>query len=388
MPEKDLYKILGIERGATDDQIKKAYRKLAQKFHPDKNKGDKSAEAKFKEINEAYETLSDKQKRSFYDQFGSTQGAGGFGSSAGGGAGFEGFSGGGFSGQGFDFSSFGGGFADIFESFFGGGGSGGRSGSGSGKRGPVRGDDIEAKIKIKFDESVTGTHRDLEITKADVCTKCGGTGAEPGSRIISCAHCGGTGQIRQIRQTMLGQMATAHTCEVCHGEGKIPEKKCTACHGTMRVRKTEKVKVRIPAGISNESTIRLSGKGEAGINGGAYGDLYLHITVEPSRDFVRSGNDIHSEQKIHLLQGVLGDEINVKTIYGPVVLKIPAGTPSGKIIKLKGYGMPKLNSDLKGDHYLKVILDVPGKLSRKEKELYAQLAKESGLELKTEKKFW
>jgi molecular chaperone DnaJ len=380
MPEKDYYIILGVERGASDMDIKKAYRRLAQKYHPDKNKGDKDAESKFKEANQAYETLSDKQKRSFYDQFGTTQGAGGGGSS-----GFDGFSQGGFSSQGFDFSNFGGGFADIFETFFGGGG-GGRSGSK--KRGPVRGEDIEAKIKIKFEESVTGTERDLEITKADTCNNCHGTGAEPGSKIITCASCGGTGQIREIRQTLLGQMATSRTCDNCRGEGRIPERKCSVCHGTTRVRKTDRVKVKIPAGISNESTIRLSGKGEAGVNGGQYGDLYLHITVEPSRDFVRSGNDIHSEQKIHLIQGVLGDDIKIKTIYGEVVLKVPAGTQSGKIFKLKDYGMPKLNSDLKGDHYLKIILETPAKLSRKEKELYAQLAKESGLFLKADKKFW
>lgn len=371
MSQKDFYSTLGVDRNASNQDIKKAYRKLAQKFHPDKNKGDKEAEKKFKEVNEAYETLSDKQKRTFYDQFGSSQGA------AGGTSGFGGFSG---NAQGFDFSNFGGGFADIFESFFSGGG-GGKSSRASRARRPIRGDDIEARIKITFEESVKGTDRELEITKADKCDHCNGTGAEPGSKIVTCKTCNGTGEVREVRQTLLGQIATSRVCDQCHGEGKIPEKKCTVCHGTTRKRISEKVKVKIPAGISNESTIRLNEKGEAGLNGGPYGDLYLHITVTPDKEFVRSGDDIHTEQSIHLLQGVLGDEIDVKTVYGKVKLKIPAGTQSGKIFKLKGYGMPKLNSNQKGDHYLKIILDIPSKLSKKEKMLYADLAKEAKLNL-------
>ncbi len=380
MSQKNFYSVLGVEKSASDHDIKKAYRRLAQKYHPDKNKGDKEAEGKFKEISEAYETLSDKQKRSFYDQFGSTQGAAGGGYSSG----YSGFGG---NAQGFDFSSFGGGFADIFESFFSGGAGGTGAGAGGGRtarrsRGPIRGDDIEAGIKISFEESVKGTSRELEITKADKCSHCGGNGAEPGSRIVTCKTCNGTGEIKEIRQTILGQIATSRTCDQCHGEGRTPEKKCSVCHGTTRTRVSEKVKVKIPAGISNESSIRLSGKGEAGINGGSYGDLYLHITVTPSKEFLRSGDDIHSEQTIHLLQGVLGDEIDVKTVHGKVQLRIPEGTPSGKMFKLKGYGMPKVNTTTKGDHYLKIVLDIPSKLSRKEKQLYAELAKESKLDLK------
>ncbi|MCD6109413.1 molecular chaperone DnaJ [bacterium] len=375
MSQKDFYDTLGVDRNASDQDIKKAYRKLAQKYHPDKNKGDKESEQKFKEINEAYETLSDKQKRSFYDQFGSTQGAEGS-------SGFGGFSG---NAQGFDFSSFsggfGGGFADIFESFF----TGGSHGTNKGRHahGPKRGEDIEARIKISFEESVNGTSRELEITKAEKCDHCKGTGAEPGSKISTCKTCGGTGEVKEVRQTILGQIATSRVCPECHGEGQMPEKKCTICHGTTRKRVSEKVKVKIPAGISNDSTIRLSGKGEAGLKGGPYGDLYLHITVTPSKNFVRSGDDIHSEQSIHLIQGVLGNEIDVKTIYGNVKLKIPAGTPSGKIFKLKGYGMPRLNTNQKGDHYLKIILNIPSKLSKKERELYGELAKEAKIDLKS-----
>jgi molecular chaperone DnaJ len=371
MNGKDYYKTLGLDRNASEQDIKKAYRRLAQKYHPDKNKGDNEAEKKFKQINEAYETLSDKQKRSYYDQFGTTQGAAGAGQ-----GGFSGFSG--FQGQeGFDF---GGGFADIFESFFGGGAPG--AGARAKRGGPVRGEDIEASIKIKFEESFTGAERELEITKAETCQHCNGKGAEPGSKIITCKTCGGSGTIREVRNTLLGQVATSRACDTCRGEGEIPEQKCTVCHGTTRTRKKEKVKVKIPAGISNDSTLRLREKGEAGIKGGPHGDLYLHITVEPHKDYVRSGDDIHTEEKIHLLKGVLGDEIKAKTLEGDISLKIPPGTQSGKVFKLKNYGMPKVNSSQRGDHYIKIILDVPQKLSKKEKELYKQLAEEAGVEIK------
>jgi len=374
MAEKDFYKTLGVERNATDAEIKKAYRRMAQKYHPDKNEGDKTAEKKFKEIGEAYETLSDKQKRSMYDQFGSSGGAG-FG-----GSGFSGAQG--FNAQGFDFSSFGGGFGDMFESFFNGGG----SGTSRRKSGPRRGEDIVANIKITFEESVSGTERELEITKLEKCDHCKGTGAEPGTRIKTCTSCNGTGEIRQMRQTLFGQMATTRVCEECGGAGKTPDQKCTVCHGTTRVRKKETVKVKIPAGISDGSTIRLSGKGEAGSNNGPYGDLYLNISVKYHKDFVRSGNDIHSEQKIHVLQGVLGDEIDIKTVHGKVKLKIPAGTASEKVFKLKNYGMPKLNSSIKGDHFVKIILDIPNKLTKREKELYKELAHEAKLNLKGKSK--
>lgn len=373
MADKDFYKTLGVERGATDQEIKKAYRRKAQKYHPDKNEGDKSAEKKFKEVSEAYETLSDNQKRTMYDQFGSS-GSAGFG---GGGGGYGGQSGG-FNAQGFDFSSFGGGFGDMFEGFFNGGGGGGARQ----KAGPRRGEDIGANIKINFEESVTGTERELEITKLEKCDHCKGNGAEPGTRIKTCTSCNGAGEIRQMRQTLFGQMATTRVCEECGGAGKTPDQKCTVCHGTTRVRKKENVKIKIPAGISDGSTIRLSGKGEAGSNSGPYGDLYLHITVKHHKDFVRSGNDIHAEQKIHVLQGVLGDEIDVKTVHGKVKLKIPAGTASEKVFKLRNYGMPKLNSSIKGDHFVKIILDVPHKLTKRERELYGELAHEAKLSLK------
>lgn len=369
---KDLYEVLGISKSATNDEIKAAYRKLALKYHPDKHKGDKDAETKFKEINQAYEVLSDKQKRQQYDAFGS--------------AGPSGYPGGGFNGggfQGFDFSDFsggGGGFADIFETFFGGGG-GGNGRSRARKAGPVRGNDIESAIKISFEEAVFGTEKELEIGKADVCKNCKGEGSEPGSRIITCKTCGGSGEIRSVRSTILGQMTTSRTCDECNGEGKVPEQKCRVCHGTTRVRVKERVKVKIPAGVDNGSTIRIAGKGEGGIKNGPSGDLYINLNVEPSKSFIRAGSDIHSEINIHLVQAVLGAEITVKTIHGEEKIKIPAGTQDGKVFKLSGKGVARLNGGF-GDHLTKINVIVPEKLSRKERELYEQLAEEGEIEVR------
>ncbi len=364
---KDYYETLGVSKSATDQDIKKAYRKLAQEFHPDKHKGDKEVEQKFKEINQAYEVLSDKQKRQNYDQFGSAdfQGFGG-GQGFGGAQGFN---------QGFDFSNFGGGgggFADIFETFF-----GGQTRSSRKRKGPLPGNDIEFEMKIDFKEAAFGTEKELVITKPVACKHCHASGAEPGSKSVTCKTCNGTGEIRQVKQTILGQMATSRPCPECEGEGRVHEKKCTICNGATRIRQDEKIKVKIPAGVDNESTIRLSEKGEAGIYGGPNGDLYVHIRVAPSKNFVRNGYDVHSEVHIHLLQAILGDEIQVETIHEKVKLKIPAGTQSGKIFRLKEYGIEKLRGSGKGDHYVKIIVDIPTKLSRKEKELYAELAKES-----------
>jgi len=370
---KDLYEVLGVAKSATDQEIKKAYRKLALEYHPDKNKGNKEAETKFKEINQAYEVLSDQQKRSQYDQFGSS-GAQGFG-----GGGYGGGSAG-FDANNFDFSQFNdmGGFADIFETFF-----GQQTGRSRGKkRGPSQGEHIEFELNITFDEAVFGTEKELLVAKTVTCEQCKGTGAEPGSKTITCPTCKGSGEIRSIRQTMFGQMATSQVCSQCYGEGSIVEKKCTLCQGATRIRKNEKVRVRIPAGVDTGSTIRVSGKGEAGVYGGISGDLYVHIQVSASKKFLRNQYDIHTNVNIHVVQAVLGDEIDVETIQGTVKLKIPAGTQSGKVFKLKGYGVQKLKSEEKGDHYVKIIVDIPSKLSRKEKEIYAQLAEENGLKLK------
>ncbi len=380
--EKDLYKILGIEKTATDADIKTAYRKLALKWHPDKHKGEKDAEQKFKEINVAYEILSDKKKRQQYDTFGSMGGGGGR-------AGGKGFSG--FDFNGFDFGGFSDGsssFADIFETFFGGGGGGGSVRSKSRKKGPMRGNDIETSIKISFEDAVFGCEKELEITKPDVCQHCEGKGSEPGTTIVTCKSCNGTGEIRSVRNTILGQMTTSHVCDECNGEGRVPEKKCTVCHGTTRVRSKERVKVKIPAGIDNGSTIRLNGKGEGGVNNGPKGDLYINLIVEPSKKFVRSGDDIHGEIEIHLVQAVLGGEVDVETIDGMSKIKIPAGTEDGKVFKISEKGVVNLKSGNRGDHLVKVKIKIPKKLSKKEKDLYLELAEESGVDVKKGGLFW
>ncbi|MEK7548149.1 MAG: molecular chaperone DnaJ [Patescibacteria group bacterium] len=382
---KDLYEVLGVSKNATEQEIKSAYRKLALKYHPDKHKGDKDSETKFKEINQAYEVLSDKKKRQQYDTFGAYGGASGFGGGGGGGYPRGGFSGGGF--EGFDFSGFNNGssdFADIFETFF--GGAGGKRRGGGKRSGPIRGNDIEANIKISFNEAVFGCQKELEIIKSDVCQHCNGNGAEPGSSIVSCGACRGSGEIRSVQNTILGQITTSHVCGECGGAGKVSEKKCSVCHGTTRVRTKEHVKVKIPAGVDNGSTIRVSGKGEGGIKGGSSGDLYIILAVEPNKKFIRDGYDIHTEIEIPLVQAVLGGEVDVATIRGMEKIKIPAGTEDGKVFKLSGKGVPKLNGSGTGDHLSKVRVGIPQKLSKRERELFEELAKESGLDAK--KKGW
>ena len=363
----DPYKTLGVDKNASDAEIKKAYRRLALKHHPDKG-GTKEDEKKFKEATLAYEILSDKQKRAQYDQFG-TVGAG---------PGFGGFDFSGFKDVKFDF---GGGFGDIFDTFFGGGAKQAKR-----REGPIRGNDIEIVVPLTFDESVFGTTKEVEISRYETCEHCKGMGNEPGSKIIDCETCNGTGQHVRIQRTPLGQIQTASVCEVCGGAGKKPEKKCRECKGESRVLKTQKIKIKIPAGIHDKAAIRLSGKGEAGLKGGPIGDLFAHISISASKEFERDQNDIKTTQNIHLLQAILGDEIDVKTIHGDIKLKIPAGTENGKVFKLKGYGVPKVGTTTKGDHYVKINVDVPKKLSKKERELYEELVKESKLNIKPQSK--
>jgi len=382
--QKDLYEILGIPRTAEDKDIKSAYRKLALKFHPDKNKSDKEAEQKFKEINAAYQVLSDPQKRKQYDQFGAVPGGGGGGGWDGGGNG-AGFGGGGFGGfQGGEGGGFpfGEGFADLFESFFGGGGGGGGRKKSRKNSGGERGSDIETVIHLTFEEAAFGTTKDLEITKPEKCEHCGGKGAEPGTPIVNCRECSGTGEIRQVKNTILGQMVTSRTCSACDGLGKIPEQKCSKCHGTTRLRGKKRVTVKIPSGVDNSTTIRLSGEGEGGSFGGAYGDLYVHIDVKASDRFGRRGADIYSEMGIGVALATLGGEINVETIHGLVKLKIPAGTQGETTFKLNDKGIIRdasasRDGATKGDHLVKIHVNIPKKLSRREKELYEELIKEA-----------
>ena len=365
---KDYYKILGVERDASDADIKKSFRRLAHKYHPDQAKGDKAeAEAKFKEASEAYEILGDKQKRSQYDQFGSA------GPNFGGGAGFNG-AGFDFSNVNFDFGSGGGGFGDIFETFFGGGG--------KSRRGPAGGANIEARVKVKFEDAIFGTTAEFKLDRLQKCEHCKGNGAEPGSKISDCRTCKGTGEVSTTRQTVFGMMKHSAVCPDCTGEGKTYEKKCGTCHGTGRARKGEKIKVKIPAGVESGAVIRLAGQGEAGNKGGPAGDLFIHILVEPSREFERRGADIFSAQKLSFISATLGDEINIKTVHGNVKLRIPAGTQSHTNFKLKDRGAPRLRSSDKGDHIVQVVVEIPQKLSRKEKELFAKLADEAGIKIK------
>ncbi|QQR54646.1 molecular chaperone DnaJ [Candidatus Peregrinibacteria bacterium] len=366
---KNFYDILGVNKNASEAELKKAYRKKAQELHPDKNPGNTATEAQFKEVQEAYEVLSDAQKRQRYDQFGSADA--GFG-----GQGFNGFG-----GQGFNPNDFNG-FADIFENFFGGGfGGGGFSGRESKVKGPSRGKDIETELDIKFEEAVFGTTKHLEITKPEVCEHCGGQGHEPNTAVKKCEQCGGKGQVRMTRQTILGQISSVQVCPVCEGRGEIPEQVCRECKGQTRLKKKNEISVTIPKGIENGTTIRLKGRGAAGLYGGTYGDLFLHIRVSPHPKFSRDGATVFSEESIPMLQGVLGANIKVDTVHGKVSLKIPAGTQSATEFTLKDKGAPSLRSEKLGDHKVRIHLKVPEKLTRREKELYEELAKESGTEV-------
>lgn len=359
MPDKDLYEILGVSRNASDDEIKKAYRKLSKQFHPDLNKSDKEAEKKFKEINAAYEVLSDKQKRMQYDQFGNMPGAGGFGTGAG------------FQGAGFDFSGFGGGFADIFETFFGAGGTTTRSQY----QKKSQGTDIEITLNLTFEEAVFGCTKEISLEAFHECHHCKGSGSEPGSKTVNCGECNGTGEVTTVHNTFIGQMRSSRVCPKCQGRGKIPEKTCAQCNGSGRIRSKSNIAINVPAGVDSGTTLRLAGKGNVGTHGNKTGDLYVHIISKSSDKFEREGNNIKTNLVIHVSQAVLGDEVKIDTIHGKVTLKIPQGTQSYTVLRLKEYGIQKINSSQKGDHFVKIIVDIPKKLSQEEKKLYMELAK-------------
>ncbi len=362
MSDKDLYGILGVSKDASDDEIKKAYRKLSNKHHSDVNKGNKESEEKFKKINTAYEVLSDKQKRMQYDQFGGIpeSGSGGFGTGAG------------FQGAGFNFSGFGGGFADIFETFF---GASGEQGAKTRYAKKSRGSDIEITIQLTFEEAIFGCSKEISIIHLKGCSHCKESGAEPGAKIVSCSECSGTGEVTTVQNTFIGQMRSSKICPKCYGRGEVPEKKCSSCHGEGRTKTSSRIKVNIPAGVDDGTTLRLSGKGNAGSFGHESGDLYVHIMSSPSSKFERDGNNIKTNLTIHISQAVLGDEIGIDTIHGKVTLKIPPGTSSGTVLRLREYGVQKINSSQKGDHLIKITIDIPKKLSQKEKGYYLELAK-------------
>lgn len=361
---KDLYEILGLQKGAPEMEIKRAYRKLAAKYHPDVNKNTDASE-KFKEISAAYEVLSDPHKRAQYDQFGSVNGGG-----------QGGFGGGGF--EGFDAGDLG----DIFESFFGGGfGGGGRKGP----KQPSKGRDVQAEISISFAESVSGTTREIELGVLGACDLCNGEGIEKGSSYHTCPTCHGAGSVNQQQRTPFGVIQTSRVCSTCEGAGKVPEKKCKKCNGSGRIPNKKTVSVHIPAGVFDGALLRIAGKGEAGERGMQAGDLLIRVNVSKSRDFEREGDSVLSTVHIHFLQAVLGAEIAVKTVSGEEKIKIPVGTPSGKVFRIRGKGMPKIGRDAFGDHLVTIVVDIPEKLSAKERETLEKLAEEMKVSVQKDK---
>lgn len=371
---KDYYEILGVSRSAGNKEIKKAYRKLAHKHHPDKAGGN---EAKFKEINEAYQVLSDKKKRSQYDQFGSTFDQAGTGGTGGfGGFDFSGFSdafsGGGQNGFRFEFDDDAGGFGDIFSDLF-----GGRT---SENRRRKRGADVSVDIGITLEEAAGGVEKEINMYVSSVCPRCKGGGAEPGSSIKTCKTCGGDGKVRKARRTILGTFAQVEICQDCQGEGEKPEKNCTKCGGDGKTKESKTIKVKIPPGIADGQTIRLSGQGEVGFRpaGGKSipGDLYITTHILPHPVFKRRQDNIYCDLEINFSQAVFGGKIEAPTLKGGINLKIPPGIQSGKIIKLGGKGIPHLQGRGNGDMFVVVQVKTPSSLSKKQKQLLEELKKE------------
>lgn len=366
--KRDFYEVLGIEKNATEADIKKAYRKMAKQYHPDVNQEDKTAESKFKEVNEAYEILSDSQKRSLYDQYGH--------------AGVDPNSHGG-AGQGFGDFDFGG-FGDIFESFFGGAGGFGRTSKS--KNGPQKGADLKYSVEIAFEEAAFGVEREISIHRQEACVTCGGSGAKPGTNPTTCQHCGGTGQVQVKQSTPFGQFVNVKACDVCRGEGKIIVTPCTACNGKGKIKKNIKIKLNIPAGIDDGQTISLRGEGEPGSKGGPAGDLYVTVRVKQHSLFKRQGNDVICEMPITFVQAALGSELEVPTLDGRVSYTIPEGTQTGSVFRLKNKGIPFLRGGGRGDLYIKVDIDVPKKLNEKQKAVLKEFADISGNDVHEQRK--
>ncbi len=357
MTKRDYYEVLGIDKNADETEIKKAFRRLARKYHPDVNPGDKNTEAKFKEINEAYEVLSDPQKRAQYDQFGHAA----FGP-GGGDPGFGGF--GGFGGGDF------GGFGDIFEMFFG--------GSGQRRRGPAKGADLRYNLDISFEEAASGLEKDINVPRTEICEQCKGSGAAPGTAPKTCPKCNGTGQLQYTQATPFGRFVQSRVCDQCGGGGKVIERPCSLCGGSGMVRRTRKIHLKIPAGVDTGSRLRVQGEGEPGERGGPHGDLYVYLKVRPHKIFRRDGNDILTEIKVSFPQAALGDEIEVPTLDGKVQLKIPEGTQSGTFFRLKGKGIPDVHGYGRGDQHVKVVVVTPEKLTEHQKKLLLDFAVATG----------
>lgn len=370
MAKRDYYEVLGVERSADEGDIKKAYRKLARQYHPDVNPGDASAADKFKEITEAYEVLSDTDKRAKYDRFGH----GAFEQAQGGGpGGFGGFSG--------DFGGFGG-VEDIFDMMFGGGGRRQRSG-------PERGADLQYEMELEFVEAALGKEVEIEVPRTESCDTCKGSGAKPGTKVETCSVCKGTGQTSFIQNTILGRISSVRTCERCHGTGKVIPSPCTTCGGKGLVRKRRKVTVRVPAGVDTGTRLRMSGEGEVGLRGGPAGDLFVVMRVKPHPVFKRSGADLLVDLHISFPKAALGGKAKVTLIEDETVeLDISSGTQSGAVQRIKGKGIAKLGSVYKGDVIVTVIVDTPKKLGAKERDLLKQLAQALGEDLDDDKGFF
>ena len=355
MNNTEYYDRLGVSKDASQDEIKRAYRKMSKKYHPDINK-EPGAEEKYKEVQEAYETLSDDQKRAAYDQYG-PDGANGFGGQGG----FGGFDG----GAGF------GGFEDIFSSFFGGGAT-------RNPNAPRQGDDLQYRVNLSFEEAIFGAEKEVHYNREATCKTCSGSGAKPGTSPVTCGRCHGQGVINVDTQTPLGMMRRQVTCDVCHGTGQEIKEPCQTCHGTGHEKQSHKVSVKIPAGVETGQQIRLAGQGEAGFNGGTYGDLFVIINVNPSDKFTRDGSTIYYTLNISFVQAALGDTVEVPTVHGNVEMTIPAGTQTGKTFRLKGKGAPRLRGGSQGDQHVTVKIVTPTKLNDAQKEALLAFAKASG----------
>jgi len=360
LAKRDYYEILGIKKDATPEEIKKTYRKLALKYHPDRNSSDSNAENKFKEINEAYQVLSNSEKRARYDQFGSAEGMGGFD-----------FQGGGSS----DFGNFGD-FGDIFDSFF--GTSTRRGGRGTRAQ---KGANLRYNLEVSFEDATFGKETKIEVPNWENCSKCKGSGAKSGTSPQTCADCHGTGEVKTTQSTMFGQFVNVKTCPRCGGEGKIIKDTCANCRGTGKVKKNKIVKIKIPAGVDSGHQLRLTGMGEPGERGGPSGDLYIVLYVKPHKIFKRNGIDISCTHSISFVKAALGGTVTVPTLEEKANIKIPAGTQSNNIFRLRGKGIFKIGTQRRGDQYVKIIVEIPKKMNDEQKKLLLEFAKLSGEDL-------
>lgn len=350
---RDYYDILGVSRDADPEELKRAYRRLARKYHPDVNK-EAGAEEQFKEINKAYEALSDAEMRMRYDRFGEA-GVGGAGAGA------------------QDFGDFGG-FADIFETFFGGGFSGGGQG-GRRRSGPTRGEDLRFDLKLKFREAVFGGEQQVRISHLESCKTCSGSGAKPGTQAQGCGTCQGAGQVRRMTRTPLGNFTQVSVCPTCNGQGQIIAEKCESCGGRGQNQVSKKLKITIPAGVDTGTRLRVSNEGDTGQKGGPSGDLYVYLFVQDDPEFQREGSNVLSEFKISYLQAILGAQLPIKTVDGQELLTIPPGTQPGTVLTLENHGVPRLGNPVsRGDHLITIVIDIPSRVSAEERELLVQLA--------------